>query len=280
MFNPDSTAFFIPFVGHPVAWYGILFSTACFVGFFLLRLSLIRFFRLIDPSLCTRASFLAEKMTVYAVIGLIAGARIVHLLFYEHPVYYLRDPFTLFRVWEGGLAGHGGVVGLFVVLFLFLRKYGGEIPSLSFLRLTDLLVCSAMAVGFFVRIGNFINQEVVGRATRLPWAVCFGSPAGALPAVPRHPTQLYEAAFFACACLLFIRLLPGKVTEAGGLTGICMCITFIFRFAVEFLKEEQSALLRGDLFTMGHYLSIPFILVGTCLVVIGRVRSGEISRSG
>ncbi|HEY5236290.1 MAG TPA: prolipoprotein diacylglyceryl transferase, partial [Rhabdochlamydiaceae bacterium] len=175
----------------------------------------------------------------------------------------LRDPLSIFRVWEGGLASHGGVLGILVALALFQKRH----RFCSWLHLLDLLVLPSAVVAVFIRVGNFINQEILGKPTNVPWAVIFGHPADGSPAVPRHPVQLYEAVYYLAVfgVLWFLRKRWNSWKE-GSLAGLFLVLIFSFRFLVEFFKVEQSWWLYGSPVTMGQLLSVPFIILGLYLI--------------
>jgi len=189
--DPRPEIFRLPFVDWPILWYGVFFAVGFLLGFPLLV-------RLLEGEGLERkeAAALADRLTLYVVAGTVLGARLGHLLFYERPERYWSDPLVFLRIWEGGLASHGGVAGILLALFLFRRKIRSAFPSFSVLKLLDLLSIPAALAGGFIRIGNFFNQEVFGKPSTLPWAVVFGHPFDGSPPVPRHPAQLYEACFY------------------------------------------------------------------------------------
>ncbi len=203
-----------------------------------------------------KAKVFCERLSIYVIVGAVVGARVGHMLFYEPLSELARDPLILFRVWEGGLASHGGIFGIFVSLLLFARRTG-----VKFLHLVDMLVLPACIAACCIRIGNFINQEILGTVTSVPWAVVFGHPAdGSLP-TPRHPVQLYEA--FAYLAIGFFLL---GVKRRGA---TFFMLAFTFRFFVEFIKEKQSVLIGHEAWlTMGQWLSIPLALFGLILLIM------------
>ena len=340
--NPDPVAFYLPFVHHPVAWYGILFAFGFAVGFYFFRLLLQRLFcfecefkpsdvlnwnhlskggesrqailkrlnewlekkqegdpppssllRFAKKHLCEKdfgrfrnriliekrlgnsvlslkkkSRLFADQLTLYIIVGVVAGARLGHVLLYENCSYYFSNPLSILKVWKGGLASHGAVLGVLVALaFFYLRKkrVKTEIP---FFRMVDLLTIPALLVGAFVRLGNFINQEVVGKATSSFLGLVFVNPAGGLPLLRRHPAQLYEALFYLLSFTLFFRLFPRLLFPLGRIAGLFFIATFLFRFLIEFIKEEQSFHLSGHALTMGQYLSVPCILLGGLFLTI------------
>jgi prolipoprotein diacylglyceryl transferase len=130
------------------------------------------------------------------VIGVVAGARLGDVIFYQEFTYYINDPMAILQIWKGGLSSHGGAIGVLVAIWVFARKKQSQDVGLSFLRTADMAAIPTALLGTFIRIGNFINQEILGTQTNVPWAVVFGHPAdGSIP-VPRHPVQLYEALIY------------------------------------------------------------------------------------
>ncbi|WP_420420945.1 prolipoprotein diacylglyceryl transferase [Simkania sp.] len=217
-----------------------------------------------------RSKLFSERLTIYMIIGAVAGARLGHILFYEKWTYYLSHPLMIFKTWEGGLASHGAVIGIFIAMGLFYLRSRKEYPMISLVRIIDLLVIPSLYAGVLIRFGNFINQEILGTVTTSPWAIVFGNPAGGLPPLPRHPAQLYEAFFYFLSFLVFFRFFPKWLFPAGKIAGIFFISTFTFRFFVEFVKEEQSFHLANHFLTMGQYLSVPYILMGVAFLFMGR----------
>ncbi len=252
--------FNIPFLGRPILWYGFFFALGFLLGYFFFTRSLQRFFSK------KKAKELAEKALVYGVIGVIFGARIGDILFYQDFAYFKCDPWIIFRPWEGGLASHGGAVGLVLALALFFKKEKKHLQGLSFLGILDLVCLPAAIIACFIRIGNFFNQEILGTVTKLPFGVIFGNPAdGSLP-IPRHPVQLYESLFY-FSLAGFFWLKKSNNEQQGKTLGFFLTFIFGFRFLIEYLKTEQSALIgTAEPFTMGQILSIPFFLTGLFLL--------------
>jgi len=211
-----------------------------------------------------RSLLFADKATFYIVAGTLIGARLGDILFYQGWAEIARDPLIVFRIWEGGLASHGGAIGIFIALWLLSKKM-----SFSFLRLLDLVAAPAALGGMFIRIGNFFGQEILGTPTRLPWGVIFGHPVGREEAVPRHPVQLYEALWYGLvfiALLWYFRRHP-RLKEPGRLAGALFVSVFSFRFLIEYFKVEQSRLIDAHAFlTMGQWLSLPAIAFGIFLL--------------
>lgn len=269
--DPDPDFVIIPGLNWPIKWYGLFFALGFALGFVLFKELLFRYFQLTrsepQDELKKLALKITDKLTLYMVIATIIGAKLGHFLFYEDPKDYLQSPRELLFSREG-LASHGAAIGILLALWLFAKRAKRFDPDLGWLRLLDFICIPTALAGGFIRLGNFINQEILGTLTNRPWGVLFGHPAdGSFPAT-RHPVQLYEALFYFAVFFLLWRLSRKShlLLAKGWLIGLFLCLVFAFRFAVEFLKEEQSRLLSlsGHL-TMGQWLSLPFILLGALL---------------
>jgi phosphatidylglycerol:prolipoprotein diacylglycerol transferase len=211
-----------------------------------------------------------DDFLVWATLGVVLGGRLGYVLFYNLPE-YLQHPVEILYVWHGGMSFHGGAIGVFLAIILFCRQR--RIPLLAF---ADIIICAVPIGLFFGRIANFINGELWGRATDVPWAMIFPSdPTG----LPRHPSQLYEA--FLEGLVLFTLLwalqrLAGARQRPGLLTGVFLMGYAICRITVEFFRQPDPQL--GFLWfgaTMGQLLSIPLFLLGLFLVL----RAKPLSRS-
>lgn len=216
-----------------------------------------------------KASFLADRVIIYILIGTIVGARVGHFLFYEDPSVYL-EMFTLQNGGLHGLSSHGAAVGIVLALLFFRMSIQKEYPRLSWLRLMDYLSIPAILCGAFIRVGNFINQEILGSQTSLPWGVVFGHPADNSFPTPRHPVQLYEAAFYLLVFFVLWRLSyrASFLMKEGRIIGLFFILVFGFRILIEFIKLEQSELLSSaSIFTMGQILSLPLFLIGIYLMI-------------
>ncbi|MEQ1514351.1 MAG: prolipoprotein diacylglyceryl transferase [Lysobacteraceae bacterium] len=235
-----------------VRWYGLLFVGAFLIGQWLLG-------RIFVAEGVPRES--AERLMIHTLLGAVIGARLVHCLFYE-PQYYLFHPLAILRIWEGGLASHGGTLGMLLALWFAARSTQ---PRLPFLWLIDRVSMPAALGAVFVRIANFLNSEIVGIPTSGRWGVVFES----VDALPRHPAQLYEA--IAYALIFFVLLAVYRRTRMrtpeGLLFGLLMVLVFSARIVVEFFKTPQAAYEAGQLFTVGQYLSLPFVILGVVMMV-------------
>ncbi len=201
-----------------------------------------------------------DSLLMHMVLGTIIGARLGHCLFYA-PGYYLSNPLEILKVWEGGLASHGGYLGIIIAVLLFAHKH----KDLRFLWLADRLCILAVMVGGFIRLGNFFNSEIVGKVAHVPWAIVFKQ----VDALPRHPTQLYEAVgYFAISGILYgLYRLAHRNPVEGRILGFAMILGFAFRLFIETFKENQEVFENDLVLNMGQLLSIPFILVGVLLAI-------------
>lgn len=257
----------IPFLDRPVLWYGLCFAIGFFLSYLVFQ-SLLKEF-LASYRITKKASMkVAEKICFYVVIGTLLGARLGDVLFYQNPAAFMHNPLGIFQFWEPGLSSHGGVMGILLCLWICSVRLRKTYPMLTWIAMLDLLAIPALLAGGFIRIGNFFNQEILGTASTLPWAVIFGHPADGSPLIPRHPVQLYEALFYFLffGVLLALRKKVPKMFRLGKTAGLFFIGTFSFRFLIEFVKLPQSALLpRDSVLDMGQWLSLPFILMGLIL---------------
>lgn len=244
-----------------IRWYGLMFAMAFLSGYLVFTKALK--IKRLDADML-------DQLLIYVAVGVIAGARLGHCLFYE-PSYYLSNPIEILKIWKGGLASHGAAVGIVLALWLYVRKH-----KLSFLWLMDRLVIVVPLAGAFIRIGNLFNSEIYGRPTDLPWAFLFvrdrvidPETGLQLPNVPSHPTQIYEAlSYLLIFAVLFIFYKKKKDEIRDGLIfGIFLILLFTARFFIEFIKNDQVSFETGMLFNMGQWLSLPFILLGIGLII-------------
>jgi len=266
--DPKPEIFTIPYINWPVLWYGVFFAFGFAVGFRIFVSIIKRYFRLHPQYTASddrKAMLIADRLVVYMVIAVVVGARLGHFIFYEKPADYLRDPWEILRVWEGGLASHGAMIAIILALVLFSYRIRSITKGLTWIRLLDFIAAPTAFCACCIRIGNFFNQEILGTPTSLPWAVLFGHPADHSARVARHPVQLYEAFFYILVFWLLWRLSYRSrfLQREGKLIGLFLILVFGFRFLVEFLKIEQSRLLSsGSYLGMGQILSIPAIILG------------------
>lgn len=201
---------------------------------------------------------LVSSLTTHIIVGMLIGSRLVHCLFYE-PQYYLSNPIDILKIWEGGLASHGGYLGVIIAVWIFMRKH----PEIKFFWIMDLIAGPCLFVGGLIRIGNLFNSEIVGRASDVPWAVIFQR----VDPFPRHPAQVYESiGYFTCAGILFW-MEKKKFTQwkKGSILAAAMILSFAFRFFVEFVKDEQATITVSSVINMGQLLSVAFVIAGIVL---------------
>ncbi|WP_017443707.1 prolipoprotein diacylglyceryl transferase [Gayadomonas joobiniege] len=238
----------------PIAlrWYGLMYLIGFAGAMYLAN-------RRAEEKGCLWTKDQLSDMLFYGFLGVILGGRIGYVLFYQFPL-FLDDPSYLFKIWEGGMSFHGGFLGVVVAMFWFAHK-----TKTTFLQVADFiapLVPLGLGAG---RIGNFINAELWGRTTDVPWAIVFPN-AGDLP---RHPSQLYE--FFLEGLVLFIILnwVRRKQPPTGMIAGLFALGYGSFRFIVEYFREPDAHLqnFMGGFMTMGQLLCVPMILVGLALII-------------
>jgi len=235
-----------------IRWYALAYIAGLIIGWRLM----IRFANAPGSQVSAEQ---VDDFLVWATLGVIFGGRLGYVLFYK-PAFYFSNPIEIFQVWQGGMSFHGGFLGVVVAALLFARKH--KLPIFS---LADMLAIVAPVGLFFGRIANFINAELYGRVTDVSWGMVFpnGGP------LPRHPSQLYEAALE--GLLLFLIQIALRNTEIGRKPGVATGV-FLIGYAlargfVELFREPDAHLgfLIGGA-TMGQLLSIPMILVGALLI--------------
>lgn len=233
-----------------IRWYGLLFAFGFVLGYWIVNWM---FQQEHKPERDL------DRLLVYMVLGTIIGARLGEVFFYE-PDYYFSHPLQIVAVWKGGLASHGGALGILIALFLYCRRR----PDQPYLWLLDRIVVPTALAGSFIRIGNLFNSEILGTPTHVPWAFVFTR----IDAVPRHPVQLYESS---CYALIFVILLLvyrhwRARTPRGLLLGLFLVLVFTVRFILEFFKVRQADYSAHLPLSVGQMLSIPFVLAGVVLL--------------
>lgn len=226
-----------------------------------------------------------EPLFIYIFIGILVGARLGHCLFYQPeyfltqwdhvvemliPMHHLPDGSWKFTGYEG-LASHGGVIGMFVAIWLYCRN----LKVKGWVVLDNMGICSGIAAAF-IRIGNLMNSEIIGRVTDVPWAFIFAKD----DQYPRHPGQLYEAIAYLVIFLVifFIYKKKGPKSVGSGLYfGLCLTLIFTFRFFIEYTKEIQVAFEAGLPMDMGQILSIPLIILGVWSIASSFRRAKEMN---
>jgi len=243
-----------------IRWYALAYLAGLLLGWWLAR-------RLVRQPGWKLTPELVDDLLFYVTLGVILGGRLGYVLFYNLP-YYAQNPLQILFVWRGGMSFHGGLIGVLLAALWFCRKH-----RLAFIEVGDLLAAVAPLGLLFGRIANFINGELWGRPSDLPWAVVFPR-AGP---EPRHPSQLYEAALEGLLLFLLLQLFawrPRVREREGLLSGLFLTGYAIARIAVEFFREPDPQL--GYLFgfvTMGQLLSLPLLFGGLWLLRWGRRRA-------
>ncbi len=246
--NADPEIFTI--FGRGIRWYGLLFAIS-FVSSYYILLDIFKKENLSQD--------LLDKLTMYVFLGTLLGARLGHCLFYE-PSFYLSHPLEILYIWKGGLASHGAAIGITLSLYLFARN-----QKRKFLWVFDRVTLVVPLAGMFVRLGNLLNSEIVGKPTDLPWGFVFNRLGEDFA---RHPSQLYEAIgyliIFAILYLLYKK--KNAFDNFGRISGWFLTLLFGFRFFIEFTKDVQVDFEKNMSLDMGQLLSIPFVIIGIFLI--------------
>lgn len=243
----------------PVAlrWYSLLFVAGFPLGYWLFE----QFYK--REGIDTK---LLEPLLYALLIGTIVGARLGHCLFYE-PAYYLSSEHwtEIFKPWKGGLASHGGAIGVILATGWYARRYGRKNGFDMLWVLDRLVICVAFA-GCFIRLGNLFNSEIYGNTTALPWGFIFERRGETLP---KHPTQLYEAFSYLLLGFFLLWNYRRKLDKRykGWFLGVFFLVCFGMRFLIEFIKEPQVGFEENMALNMGQILSIPCILAGIFFIV-------------
>jgi phosphatidylglycerol---prolipoprotein diacylglyceryl transferase len=232
-----------------VGWYGLMYVFGFIASYLLVR------YQMKKKSFGISGQEV-ENLLVYLMLGLIIGGRLGYVLFYDLPL-YLKAPLEIFAIWHGGMSFHGGLLGVLIVGIVFSWRH-----KKSFWKIADLFIVTAPIGLGLGRIGNFINGELYGRETHVPWGMIFpnGGP------LPRHPSQLYESALEGGCLFVILWILKDKKLPSGGLLAVFLFVYGIFRFFVEFFREPdpQLGFILGPL-TMGQLLSSLMIIGGIIL---------------
>ena len=232
-----------------IHWYGLMYLLGFSGAWWLGRLRAERF---------GWTAVEVEDLLFYGAIGVIVGGRLGYSLFYDFPA-LIDNPLNLFKVWQGGMSFHGGLLGV-VVAFGFFARVTGK----SYFSISDFIVPMVPVGLFFGRIGNFINGELWGKVSDVPWAMIFpnGGP------LARHPSQLYEAMLEGVLLFVILWIYSAKPKPPGAVSGLFLLGYGFFRFMVEFVRipDQQYGYLLLDWITMGQILSLPMIVVGLFII--------------
>lgn len=263
LWNPNLTAFSI----GPLSfrWYSLCWLVGLLLAYLVVR-------RLYKEQKIADEKF--EPLFIYCFVGILIGARLGHCIFYQPdvfltswkgfvqmllPIHILQDGSWKFTGYEG-LASHGGTLGLMIALWLYVRKMG-----VGLWTVLDNIAIATGTTACFIRLGNLMNSEIIGRVTDVPWAFIFER----VDQAPRHPGQLYEAIAYAVlfALMWYLHKRMPKKIGTGWYFGLCLTYIFTFRFFIEYTKEIQESFEASLPLDMGQLLSIPFILLGVwCMV--------------
>lgn len=243
-----------------IRWYGIMYLVGFVAGFLLLNRRAKR----------PNSGWTTEQVSdliFYGALGVILGGRIGYILFYNFSA-FLNDPLTLFKVWQGGMSFHGGLLGVMIAVWLFARH-----TKKSYWDILDFgapIVPIGLGLG---RIGNFIGGELYGRITDGPWGMVF--PTGG--DLARHPSQLYQATLEGLALFAILWFFSRKPRPRYAVSGLFALFYGIFRFVAEFAREPDAHLgfIAFDWLTMGQLLSVPLILVGVFLLYLAYGRQSR-----
>jgi phosphatidylglycerol---prolipoprotein diacylglyceryl transferase len=239
-----------------VRWYGMMYVVG-FTSSYLLVL-----YQMSKKAVSVSRTHL-DDLYFYLILGLLVGARLGYVIFYNLP-FYIGHPWEVFVLWHGGMSFHGGAIGTFILGYWAMKKRG-----LSFLTMADLITPTIPPGLFFVRIGNFINGELFGRTTDVPWGMVFpdGGP------VPRHPSQLYEAFLEGFVIFVILWIFKDRKKREGDVFALFLMLYAVFRIFCEFFRQPDTQV--GYLFgavTMGQILSIVMFALGIIVKVIARTR--------
>jgi phosphatidylglycerol:prolipoprotein diacylglycerol transferase len=243
--NFDPVAFQI--ISFEIRWYSLAYILGIIIGWILCKKIFIK-------NLDINQKF--DDYITYLIIGIIIGGRLGYVLFYNFS-YYINNILDIFKIWQGGMSFHGGILGIIVASILFAKKNNQDL-----FVYTDLVSLVAPIGIFFGRLANFINSELYGKVTEVPWAVTFVQ----VDNLSRHPSQLYEAIFE--GIILFILLLHFRsknfLAKPGLISGLFLIFYSVFRFCIEFFRvpDQQIGYLIFNL-TMGQIISLVFIMIGT-----------------
>ena len=233
-------------------YYSLMFAFGFIFGFWMMRRVYKRYARPIED---------LDSLLVYLVLGTMIGARLGHVIFYE-PGKYFSHPIEILKIWEGGLASHGGVIGVLTAVWLYCRKH----PDQPFLWLVDKLTVPVALVSSMIRLGNFFNSEILGRPTDVAWAIVFERAPGRLGKTPLHPAMLYESAAYLLTFFVMLGL-SKKERGRGFMTGAFLVLIFGARFVIEFFKLRQVEGAEKWILSQGQFLSIPLLLLGVYLML-------------
>ena len=252
-------------LGREIRWYGLLWVIGLVVAIIIVQ-------KIFEKE--NRPEKWFDSLFVYMMLGIIFGARLGHCLFYD-PAYYLANPLKILAIWEGGLASHGGVLGIIIAVWLYSKR----VTKKSMLWTFDRVIVPTGFTAAAIRIGNLMNHEIYGAVTEQPWGFRFIENIGAwkqgaapIFTEPSHPTQIYEALIYLLvfAITMYMYWKTNAKQKQGLMLGVAMIIIFASRFFIEYIKlvqvPSEVAMRQNTGLILGQWLSIPFVLWGVWLV--------------
>lgn len=252
-------------LGREIRWYGLLWVIGLVVAVIIVQ-------KIFEKE--NRPEKWFDSLFVYMMLGIILGARLGHCLFYD-PAYYLANPLKILAIWEGGLASHGGVLGIIIAVWLYSKR----VTKKSMLWTFDRVIVPTGFTAAAIRIGNLMNHEIYGAVTEQPWGFRFienisawKQGAAAIFTEPSHPTQIYEALIYLLvfAITMYMYWKTNAKQKQGLMLGVAMIIIFASRFFIEYIKlvqvSSEEAMRQNTGLILGQWLSIPFVVWGVWLV--------------
>ncbi|MBF5051191.1 Prolipoprotein diacylglyceryl transferase [Candidatus Clavichlamydia salmonicola] len=270
--------FVIPFINREVTWYGMFFSAGFFICVEPLFIILKKKFAEHAPK--GQERLLYDKFVLVTILGLLIGARLGHVIFYD-ATYYLHFPSKIFKIWEGGLSSHGAVLGLLLAFSLFTKKQLKKFSMPMFLLLTDAGSLVGAIPTAIIRVGNFFNGELLGTPTDKPWGVIFTNLEANTMTVSLHPVQIYESIGYGILglYLFFLNRRYKHFLGSGLFTGIFFLIGFGIRLSGDFFKQKIIIFSLGsEGIGIGQIISIPFILLGAFLILRAIVQKNSFNK--
>ena len=258
---PEFDTFAFQFGGFGIRWYAIAYLVGFLAGWYLLRREASHIGSPLRPET-------VDILLNYVLFGVIIGGRLGYIVFYNS-TYYLAHPLAMLRIWEGGMAFHGALLGVAIAILIMAKR-----QHLPFFVLTDRIALVVPIGLFFGRLSNFINGELYGRVTNLPWAMVFSSSDNQ----PRHPSQLYEAGLegLLLGGIMLVLWRRGWLQQHGHVTGMLLAGYGVARSLIEFVREPDAQIgLLFDSVSMGQLLSVPMIILGVYLIIPRLALSGR-----